>query len=106
MRLSPSDLKGLERKQAAPPLPRRRKPVSSPNREIVMMPCGDWALPAEIMHVFGDAISKFICDKHGEVKVTKKWMKEARNKATVLHMERTPSEFGYQVSMLQDGSER
>jgi hypothetical protein len=56
--------------------------------------------------VFGDAISKFMCDKHGEVKVTKKWMKEARNKATVLHMERTPSEFGYQVSMLQDGSER
>lgn len=59
-------------------------------------------MPAEIMHVFGDAISTFICDVHGEVKVTKKWMKEARDKVSAMRLERTPSEFGYQVSIVEN----
>jgi hypothetical protein len=59
-------------------------------------------MPAEIMHVFGDAISTYICDRHGEVKVTKKWLTEARTKATAMHLERIPSEFGYQVHTLEE----
>jgi hypothetical protein len=102
MLLNQTQLNGLERKQVAPSQKTRRKPVSSPNRELILMPCGDWAMPAEIMHVFGDAISSFICDRHGEVKVTKKWLKESRTKATIIHMEKIPSEYGYQVAILEE----
>jgi hypothetical protein len=105
MLLNPAQLKSLERIPVASPRPvpspRRRKPVSSPNRDVILMPCGDWAVPAEIMHVFGDAISSFICDRHGEVKVTKKWLKESKERVTAYRLTRIPSEFGYQVTMTE-----
>jgi hypothetical protein len=85
--------------RATPSRGTRRKPGNSPNEHVIMMPCGDWAMPAELMHVFGDDIHTFICDVHGEIKVTKKWMREAKNKLTAYRLVRIPSEFGYQVTM-------
>lgn len=68
-----------------------------------MMPCGCWALPLEIMHVLGNDISSFLCDKHGEVKVTKAWLKGAKDKVSAVRYEQVPSEFGYQVRITEGG---
>jgi hypothetical protein len=62
-----------------------------------MMPCGCFALPVDLLRVFGSDISSFICDEHGEVKVSKKWLKDVVTGVGIL--KKIPSEFGYQVEI-------
>ena len=64
------------------------------------MPCGCRALPVELFHCLGDNFKSFYCDLHGEVKVTKGWMKRTKQ-GTIKPMVRIPSEFGYTVAPLE-----
>jgi hypothetical protein len=70
---------------------------NTPNSKgFVRMPCGCLALPVEIYKYLGGDIKGFICDIHGEVKVSKKWLKDA---TIVGRLVRHESEFGYQVTI-------
>jgi len=72
-----------------------KRSAATKSEHLMMMPCGCWALPVELFKVFRSDIKSFICDQHGEMKVTKAWLKNYGNGiGKVIHI---PSEFGYQV---------
>jgi hypothetical protein len=83
------------------PPPLKRKRHDAPNdRELLIMPCGCWALPIELCHVLGDHFESFVCDAHGVQKITKAWRKRMKNRLGLY--ERVPSEYGYLVKNLED----
>lgn len=83
----------------AGPTPVKRRRVirhDAPNdRQLMMMPCGCWALPVELCHVLGQNFHSFICDEHGEQKITKAYRKRMENQLG--NYKRIPSDYGYTV---------
>ena len=60
------------------------KPASwAPNElRMVAMPCGCTCIPWPILHILGESIERFLCERHGEVKVSKSWFKRADKDGT------------------------
>jgi hypothetical protein len=47
----------------------------APNElRMVAMPCGCICIPWPILHILGESIERFLCSKHGEVKISKSWL--------------------------------
>src|SRR5215831_15178037 len=70
----------------------------APNQHLLLAPCGCWCLPIELWVKLGDCFETFMCDIHGDIKITDAYRKRT-NKAT-RHYVRTSTKYGYTVSEL------